>query len=207
MNRAPKTVNPHKGEKEIISSLKKNYIDGSMNYSNFYNEINYISPGIHIKHYLSTCLKYIENGEKWLDVGCGSANELKSMLKHNITIYGMDVVEKSVENAKANGINCIKNSACEIYPYDDNYFDIVTCTDVLEHLTERDARKAVKEIYRVLKSNNYALLAPAITKDRTGYFHLTVKSRGWWIKLFEDEGFTFVEHIKPKGILLKKIKK
>ena len=204
MDRTPISTNPHKEEDVIVSSLKKNYVDGKMNYDNFYNEINYVSPGIHIKQYLPTCLKYIKPEEKWLDVGCGSGNELKAVIKNKIEVHGMDIVDKSVRKAKSNGIECIKNSAADPYPYTAKYFDIVTCTDVLEHLTETDARKAVKQIYRVLKDNRCALLAPALSPDRTGYLHLTVKDKQWWIKLFEDEGFTFVEYISPKGILVKK---
>ena len=204
MDRTPISTNPHKEEDVIVSSLKKNYVDGKMNYDNFYNEINYVSPGIHIKQYLPTCLKYIKPEEKWLDVGCGSGNELKAVIKNKIEVHGMDIVDKSVRKAKSNGIECIKNSAADPYPYTAKYFDIVTCTDVLEHLTETDARKAVKQIYRVLKDNRHALLAPALSPDRTGYLHLTVKDKQWWIKLFEDEGFTFVEYINPKGILVKK---
>jgi ubiquinone/menaquinone biosynthesis C-methylase UbiE len=116
----------------------------------------------------------------------------------------MDVVDESVKKSQSNGILSIKNSACDPYPYKAEYFDIVTCIDVLEHLTETDTKKAVKEIYRVLKKNSYSLLAPALTKDLTGYLHLTVRKKEWWITLFEDEGFTFVEYINPKGILIKK---
>lgn len=204
MDRTPSHINPHKDEATILAALEKNYVNGDMNYDKFYNEINYVSPGIHIKHYLPTCLKYIQPKGKWLDVGCGSCNELKHVLKNNVEVHGMDIVDKSISKAKSNGIMCIKNSAADQYPYVDNYFDIVTCTDVLEHLTEVDAKKAVKEIYRVLKNNSYALLAPALSKDRTGYLHLTVKNKQWWIKLFEDEGFEFIEYISPKGMLLKK---
>lgn len=204
MDRTPKHINPHLGEKEIKQALGKYYIDKKMDYDAFYNSINYVSPGIHIKHYLSTCLKYVQSGDRWLDVGCGSANELKNVLKHDVELHGMEIVDKSIKKAIENGINCIKNSACDPYPYRDEYFDMITCTDVLEHLTENDAIKAVANIYRILKPNKFSLLAPAVTKDRTGYFHLTIKPRKWWIKLFEDEGFTFIEYIKPKGILLKK---
>jgi 2-polyprenyl-3-methyl-5-hydroxy-6-metoxy-1,4-benzoquinol methylase len=202
MNRVSKHINPHKDEEEIVSSLEKNYVNGEMNYENFYNEINYISPGIHIEQYLSECLKYVSNGDKWLNVGCGSGNKLKTVLQHKIKLYGMDVVDKSVENANSNGIVCIKHSAASVYPYTDEYFDMITCIDVLEHLTEKDAVEAAKQIYRTLKTKKYALLAPALSKDLTGHLHLTVKNKEWWVNLFKDQGFVFVKHINPKGILL-----
>ena len=51
---------------------------------------------------------------------------------------------------------------------------------MLEHLHKNDVNSALKEIFRVLKSNHYALLAPATKPDLTGYFHLTVESKEWW---------------------------
>lgn len=164
MNRVSANINPHKDKDVIVSALEKYYVNKNMDYDRFYNEINYVSPGIHIEQYLSTCLKYIQPGCKWLDVGCGSGNKLKSVIKNNIEVHGMDIVNESIRKSKSNGILTIKNSACDPYPYKTEYFDIITCVDVLEHLVETDAKKAVKEIYRVLKNNSYALLAPALKK-------------------------------------------
>ena len=40
--------------------------------------------------------------------------------------------------------------------YEDNYFDVIICNHVLEHIT--DDRKAIKELYRVLNSSGIAIL-------------------------------------------------
>lgn len=52
-------------------------------------------------------------------------------------------------------------------PYEDNYFDLVICNHLLEHVpTDIDA---MKELYRVLKSNGKAILQVPISKklDKT----------------------------------------
>ena len=118
--------------------------------------------------------------------------------------YGMDVVDKSVKNAINNGIDCIKNSAAKKYPYDDDSFHLVTATDMLEHLHINDVDTALKQIFRVLKSNHYALLAPATKPDLTGYFHLTVKNKDWWVSKCEEIGFLFIKFIGKDGIVFKK---
>ena len=51
-------------------------------------------------------------------------------------------------------------------PFDDNTFDLIMCTHVLEHIP--DDRKAMSELYRVLKPNKgVALLTVPIDNSRT----------------------------------------
>ena len=198
-------LNPHKNEAAIKDALLKCKTDTGMDYDTFYNDINYISPGVHLSKYYDYCIKLLKNHESWLDVGCGSGNILKNAIADkNIKLYGMDVVNQSVENAINNGIDCIKNSAANRYPYDNCSFNLVTATDMLEHLHKNDVNPALKEIFRVLKSNHYALLAPATKPDLTGYFHLTVESKEWWVKQCEKIGFLFVEFVGVDGIVFKK---
>ena len=205
-----KPLNPHVSPKEIGKSMLKHKSENKMDYKSFYNEINYISPGIHMKNWYDLCMSKLNEGESWLDVGCGCANFLKKAISDkNIKLYGMDVVDKSIAQAIKNGVNCIKNSASEKYPYEDETFDMVTSTDVLEHLHPNDVDAALKEIYRVVKNGKHALLAPATAPDNTGYLHLTIKPSDWWTKALEEIGFTFIKYSKAKagrtvGILLRK---
>ena len=198
-------VNPHKDEASIREALSRCKTDSSMDYDTFYNDINYVSPGIHLGKYYDYCINLLNENELWLDVGCGSGNILKNAITDkNIKLFGMDVVDKSIQNAINNGIICIKNSAANKYPYDDCSFNLVTATDMLEHLHNNDVDFALKEIFRVLKSNHYALLAPATKPDLTGYFHLTVENKKWWVNQCEQIGFTFIEFIGKDGIAFKK---
>ena len=80
----------------------------------------------------------------------------------------------------------------------------MTCTDVLEHLHPAHVNTALEEIYRVLKEGGIALLAPATKNDKTGYFHLTIESKSWWVDMMESSGFKFVEYVGQDGISLKK---
>lgn len=48
-------------------------------------------------------------------------------------------------------------------PYGDNCFDCIICNHVLEHVL--DDRKAMSEIYRILKPNRWAMLQVPILKD------------------------------------------
>lgn len=46
--------------------------------------------------------------------------------------------------------------------YDDNYFDVILCNHVLEHIPDDD--RAMKELYRVLKPGGWAILQVPIDK-------------------------------------------
>ena len=206
--------NPHRSVKYIKKSFAKHYIEGVLDYEKFYNEINYISPGVHIRAHYSECLDLLEDGNSWLDAGCGCGHYIKQAIHDkNIRLFGMDVVDKSVAIAIKNGISCIKHSISELFPYDDETFDLVTSTDVLEHLCPQDVDVALSEIYRVLKFDCHAMLAPHTKPDRTGVLHLTTKPKQWWVNQCEKAGFTFVRYFPrtakstgyhKKGILLNK---
>ena len=49
--------------------------------------------------------------------------------------------------------------------YPDEYFDIVYCSHVLEHV--QDDRQAMREFYRVLKKDGWAILLVPITAEKT----------------------------------------
>jgi len=50
-------------------------------------------------------------------------------------------------------------------PYEDETFDIIYCSHVLEHIS--DDRKAMREFYRVLKKDGWAVLNVPIIRDKT----------------------------------------
>lgn len=52
----------------------------------------------------------------------------------------------------------------EEIPFTDNYFDVIICNHVLEHVT--DDQKALKEIYRTLKRGGTAILLSPIDYSR-----------------------------------------
>lgn len=50
-------------------------------------------------------------------------------------------------------------------PFGENYFDLIICYHVLEHVT--DDKKAMKELFRVLKSGGVALLQVPFSENET----------------------------------------
>jgi 2-polyprenyl-3-methyl-5-hydroxy-6-metoxy-1,4-benzoquinol methylase len=87
-----------------------------------------------------------------LDAGCGEGFTMDKLLEEKIAnrIEGIEYVEESVILGKKLYPNLIIKQA-NIYnlPYKDSSFDLVICTEVLEHLKEPE--KALREVLRVSK--------------------------------------------------------
>lgn len=95
--------------------------------------------------------------EKALDVGCGDGRVAQIMGERlGIAFYGVDISKKGVELAKKIGVKAKVADLSSKIPFEDNYFDLVISTEVLEHVTDPDT--FLKEIYRVLKPSGKLLL-------------------------------------------------
>lgn len=85
---------------------------------------------------------------KIIDIGCGDGtflNELKGKL------FGVDISQNScVEAERILGVNAtIVNADARQIPLQSSSFDIIICSEVLEHIPH--AEKAVSEIMRIAK--------------------------------------------------------
>ncbi len=113
-----------------------------------------------INNFLSTlcALAKTVDVESLLDVGCGEGFTLALLKRKNIAkkYEGIEYLDTAIElGKKLHPDILIKKGDIYDLPYKDNAFDIVVCTEVLEHL-ERPA-DALKELTRVTRK--YCLLS------------------------------------------------
>jgi ubiquinone/menaquinone biosynthesis C-methylase UbiE len=96
----------------------------------------------------------ITEDTKVLDVGCGVSTVLHYIKGKR---FGIDPLadEYSKLYKYPEGMN-IKKGFGENITFPDEKFDVVFCTNVLDHVT--DPKKTVDEIYRVLKASGYFVL-------------------------------------------------
>jgi len=130
---------------------------------------------------------------KLLDIGCGRGIK-RGLVGECVDEYvGMD--HESCPHG-TDGIDLIGES--QNIPAEDNTFDCVLCTAVIEHL--RYPQESLKEAYRILKPGGYALYtAPLIWhlhEEPHDYFRYT---RYGLEHLFESADFTIIEMIPLSG--------
>ena len=121
-----------------------------------------------------------------LDVGCGTGyamGEAAQLVNCKGEFYGVDLSSKMIEKAKANfnGKNNFHflTANAESIPLDDDFFDIILCTNSFHHYLHPD--KVLKEFYRLLKKGGKVhVLDPTVDK---WYMRIIEKI----IKLFEPE--------------------
>lgn len=99
--------------------------------------------------------RYMKEGDKVLDVGCGIGYGLNLLSIKAKEAYGVDVDEKAIKYCQDNILG--KNprlKSLQAYdgyslPFKDKEFDVVTTVDVLEHV--EDYHRFIEELLRVAK--------------------------------------------------------
>ena len=147
-----------------------------------------------------------------LDLGCGEGRHVFAVMEKfpNIQCVGLDPhlesLDKSLEGLEYfesisnNQTSFLSGSAYEL-PFKDNTFDLIICSEVLEHLHEY--RHAIDEIFRVLKPGGKFLASvPAEFPEKICWMlskeyqnqpggHLRIFKKKLLIKDIEDKGFIF----------------
>ncbi len=155
----------------------------------------------------------LKNDGVLLDVGCGEGRHIFGVMQDYplMKCIGIDMDHESIKIAEEGydyfksishaGAEFLKGSAYDI-PFPDNFFDLVICSEVLEHLHEYN--DAVKEMHRVLKPGGklYASVPASwpekicwnLSKDYQNQpgGHLRIFDQKGLVSEIQEEGFIFL---------------
>ena len=163
----------------------------------------------------------LKGNEYVLDVGTGTGRTAIQMAKRLTTgkLVGIDIwdtmelggnsPERTYKNAEIEGVKDkveFKFGNVLEIPFDDDVFDIVTCSSVLNNLhREKDRIKALKEILRVLKPKGKLMLLEPLRNFRMfcaftplGVFQLG--RREDWENYANTAGFSKMRFYEERGI-------
>ncbi len=102
---------------------------------------------------------------KILDVGCGDAVLFyllnKKINLEDTLLYGIDLSDTALKIAKKkNPRSIFKKANVYSLPFDDNFFDLIISSDVIEHILK--PKKMLSEIFRVGKSKSFIIMGTPI---------------------------------------------
>jgi SAM-dependent methyltransferase len=102
-----------------------------------------------------------------LDCGCGTGHNL-TMLRQFGRAWGIDITWSGLAYARDLGERGVARASAACLPFAAGQFDLVTSFDVLYALEDEIERKALNEMYRVLRPGGQVLINVAALKILTG---------------------------------------
>lgn len=124
---------------------------------------------------------------KILDVGVGMGRLLERF--PGADRFGMDVSLGYLKHAKKKGIE-VCMSKIEDMPYCNSYFDIVICTDVLEHVLNLNF--AIEKILGTLKKNGILIIRVPYKEDLSYYLSANCPYEMVHLRSFDENSLTLL---------------
>ncbi len=162
----------------VLSRYQRNYDQIAHDHVRYWRETGnnpFQEEGI-LRHNEASTVHYINVYAPrgyWLDAGCGMGDLL--MQFPNRERAGVDISAEYLEIAEQRGLQ-VFNCPVEEMKLPSNCFDLVTATDILEHVLDLNA--AVKELLRVLRPGGVLIVRTPneeelrINSDPYEYVHL-----------------------------------
>jgi 2-polyprenyl-3-methyl-5-hydroxy-6-metoxy-1,4-benzoquinol methylase len=169
---------------DVIGNIIENYNPGG-------GETNYTDTVVDIVESLLPPAR--RHTAKIFDLGCGSGNLLMALAKGGYQVYGIDVSQASVQQAKQD-LNSLAISDHvehgDVLGYDPpTKFDVIVMDNVIEHLVPDETPDILAKCYEMLEQNGYlVVLTPhsfSGPHDVSKYFvPFGAKAEGFHLKEF-----------------------
>ena len=128
-----------------------------------------------------------------LEAGCGEGILLEKLLKKypHSEVSGLDIDEENITICRKYNLPVIAGDLTDI-PWEDQYFDVITLIEVIEHLPEPE--KAIMELSRILKQGGRLIVL--FPNDLA--FKIARISTLYWLEAFADSGH--IRQYHPRSV-------
>ena len=105
-------------------------------------------------------MRWLPSAGRVLNVGVGSGGLERLAVARGIEIYALDPSEHAIRKlASELGLgDRARKGRAEAMPFADGVFDVVVMSEVLEHLEDEQARRALREAFRVLRPGGFLMV-------------------------------------------------
>lgn len=97
----------------------------------------------------------LRDGAEVLDAGCGTGRTMDELHGYG-RVHGFDLNPLGVEHARGRGHGDVRVARLEEIPYPDDFFDVITCLDVIEHTP--DDVLSLRELWRVTRPGGWLVV-------------------------------------------------
>jgi SAM-dependent methyltransferase len=132
--------------------------------------------------------------KKVLDAGCAKGFLVEALRDRGIEAFGIDLSEYAISEVRPD-IRSYCRATSVVEPLCD-WYDLIVCIEVLEHMTEEEGRRA---IVNICKSTSDVLFSSS-PDDLTEPTHVNVRPRSYWVERFFEEGFAIDSSFDARAI-------
>jgi ubiquinone/menaquinone biosynthesis C-methylase UbiE len=150
--------------------------------------------------------RYVQPGDSWVDLGCGSGVLSKELLALGATVVAVDGSPRMLSHAReqmgsqyAGRVNWIQSDVQSIDALKNGAFDGVLCSSVVEYLDRPDA--LLKEVARILSPGGVLVISLPPTLSAVRVFQKGIRA---FMTMFGKDKFTYLSvsrlEISPRAI-------
>jgi len=129
-----------------------------------------------------------------LDVGCGIGNLVWGFSNIGISAEGIDISEDAINRSSVEIRSLLKVGDIFNLDYPDNRFNLVNCSDILEHIPEEVSSDIIRNLYRI--TNRWLVLNICLWTEKNARLdptHINLHSKRWWGKKINQLGFVIIK--------------
>jgi methyltransferase family protein len=139
-----------------------------------------------------------------LDVGCALGFLVEALWDRGVQAWGRDISPYAIANVRPDIREyCRLCSAAE--PIEDGPYDLITCIEVLEHMSDADGRSAIE----CMTAATDVILFSSSPSDFVEPTHVNVRPLIYWLQAFQEHGFSpdllfDASFVAPHAMLLRR---
>jgi ubiquinone/menaquinone biosynthesis C-methylase UbiE len=154
-------------------------------------------------------LAQVRPGDSVLEIGCATGSltlAAKRQAGPAGKVFGIDIIPGMIDVSRKKAAQeqldvTFKEGSIEAIPFPDKHFDVVMCSFMIFHMSERVRRKGIQEVYRVLKSGGRLMVLDIALPSRPVSRMLLKVLLGFMFKhdvrelepMMESSGFSSIE--------------